>query len=76
MYLPRQLFFFGSLSEETIQGRKLFKGGKYCFMVIFETLTLLINYFNKLQLMFLLLKNIEILAKIVLFSQKKLLISW
>ena len=58
----------------------------YFIFLIFECLPsfyLLTNnfsklkiYFNKLQLMFLPLKNIEILAKVVLFSQKKLLISW
>ena len=46
--------------EETIQRRK----------VIFDILTQLRNYINQHQLMFLLLKNIEISAKIVLFLKK------
>ena len=29
---PRKLFFFGSWSAASIQGRKLFKGGNYCFL--------------------------------------------
>ena len=29
---PRKLFFFGTRSEETIQGRKVFKGGNYSFL--------------------------------------------
>ena len=29
-----KLFFFGSWSAETIQGRKLFKGGNYCFLAV------------------------------------------
>jgi hypothetical protein len=38
-------------------------------MVIFDTLTLLINYFNQLQLMFLLLKTLKSWQK---FSKKAL----
>ena len=49
--------------EETIQRRK----------VIFDILTQLRNYINQHQLMFLLLKNIEISAKIVLFLKKTFL---
>ena len=30
--LPRQLFFFGTCSAASIQGRKLYKGGNYCFL--------------------------------------------
>ena len=48
---------------------KLFKGGNYCFMVIFDTLTLLINYVNEVQLMFLLLKTLKSWQK---FSKKAL----
>jgi hypothetical protein len=30
--LPWQIFFFGSWSAASIQGRKIFKGGNYCFL--------------------------------------------
>ena len=82
---------------ETIQRRKVFKGGNYMrkYGILFwkfewgnysreETIQrrkLLFyvnfwhysNYFNQLQLMLLLLKNIEILAKLWCFLKKKLL---
>ena len=32
---PRKLFFFESFSAESIQGRKVFKGGNYCFFSLF-----------------------------------------
>ena len=50
--LPRQLFFFGSWSAAIIQGRKLFKGGNYCFMTNFDTLTLLRKDFDQLHFKF------------------------
>ena len=31
----KQLFFFWALGATTIQGRQLFKGGNYCFFLIF-----------------------------------------
>ena len=52
------------VAAATIQGRKLFKGGKYCFMVICDTLALLKNHFNQLS------KTLKSWQKLWVFSQK------
>ena len=52
IYFPRQLFFFGSWSAASIQGRKLFKGGNCCFFdlekiqIVAKNFVVLVNKLN------------------------------